>query len=245
MTSPPLIAVAPHLDDVALSAASEVTGWGGPRMIVSVFAGDPPGPISATAAAFHDSCGLHDDAMHHRRREDRAACAALECEPLHLGFPEALYRTTAAGDPVVATDYKLFDGAADAEPGVVAEVAAALGTVAASHPGAYWLVPLGNGLHRDHAIVRRAVESLHRPAVGYYEDQPYGWWGRPVGPPPPADYVRQCRVLDGRTWKTKLHALECHASQMRMLWGAAWRERIEDEHAREGAEPVEALWFGG
>jgi LmbE family N-acetylglucosaminyl deacetylase len=244
MTPPTLVALAPHLDDVALSASAAVLGWRGPRVLVTVFSGDPPGPLSPTAAAFHDACGLRGDAMRHRREEDRSACVTLASEPVHLGFPEALYRTTGDGRWAASTDAELFDGSAEGEPDVLAAVTRRLADVGEAHGDARWLLPVGNGLHRDHAIVRRAAESLGLPAFGYYDDQPYGWWARPAAPPPPAGYRRVPQALDARAWETKVRALACHASQMHMLWGPAWRQRLAAEHARDGAGAVETLWLG-
>lgn len=237
-----LVALSPHLDDIALSAVATMCNWPGRRILATVFSADPPNPHSAGAAAFHAACGLGDDPMGQRRAEDRASCAILDCEPIHLELQEVLYRTTATGEPVVTSVSDVFDGDPVREPNMVMAVARSVRELLDGLATAVLLVPMGNGRHRDHAIVRAAVESLDAPVLGYYEEQPYGWRDRPPGPPAPATYRRQVCPLEPTAWQAKVEALACHESQVGLLWGSRWQDALAAEHAHLDGMPAEVLW---
>jgi LmbE family N-acetylglucosaminyl deacetylase len=237
-----LIALSPHLDDVVLSAAATVLRWPGRRLLVSVFSGDPAEPPSGVAAAFHSACNLGHDAMLRRRLEDFAACEVLRCEPLHLEFREALYRTAANGESEIGEEGELFVASAARQDDAVRMVAETLRRILDEHPFSTVLAPLGHGCHRDHIIVRQAIEHLCYPIFAYYDDQPYEWWGRPRGPRPPDGYVHKMRKLHADGWETKIRALGCYASQMRMLWGQDWKQGFEIDHRQAGGIREEGLW---
>lgn len=235
-----LVALSPHLDDVALSAAGTVLGWPGRRLLVTVFSADRPGSRWGSAP---QSPGAGDDGlMGLRREEDLASCEVLGCEPTHLGLADALARTYAAGEPIREAAAHAFDADAEQEPDVVEATARALRQLLDPLPDAVLLVPAGEGGHRDHAIVRRAAEDLGVPLHGYYEDQPYGWRGKPKGPPLPSQYERRAHPLEPATWETKLRSLACHRSQMTLLWGEDWREAMAAEHTHADGVPTEAIW---
>jgi LmbE family N-acetylglucosaminyl deacetylase len=240
-----LVAVSPHLDDVVLSAARTVLAWRGPRIIATVFSGDPVGELSSAASAFHADCGLGNDAMAHRRNEDEAACAILDCEPLHLGLLEALYRRDAFEEPVVTDELQLFEHDVLAvladEADLVEIVADALTRALTYHGDAAVFAPLGTGRHRDHVVVRAAVERICAP-FGYYDDQPYGWWGRPPAPPPPLRYRRREFLLTRGEWERKRRALACYGSQMTMLWGPHWADPVDSAPDWRTEARAEALW---
>jgi len=242
-TTPTLVAVSPHLDDVALSAASTVSGWPGRRVVVTVFAGDPPFGLTAVARQFHDDCGLGDDAMVQRREEDRAGCAALGAEPVHLGLPEALYRERSPGVPAIEVEGELFEqDLLGEERPLVDQVTEVLRDAFAPLGPRSVLAPLGEGRHRDHLVVRAALERLH-PPWGYYGDQPYVAWGRPGAPGPPGTHERCDLDLGPTALATKVASLTCYRSQMAMLWGPAWSVPVEaGEPGWTTAARREVLW---
>jgi LmbE family N-acetylglucosaminyl deacetylase len=237
-----LVAVSPHLDDVVLSATKTLLAWAGPRVIATVFSGDPIGPLSRAASAFNVECELGHDAMARRRHEDKASCEILRCQPLHLGRLEALHRRTSGGEPVVNEERNLFEHDVLAEEADIVDAVADLLTEAlAVHRDPAVLAPLGTGGHRDHAIVRAAIERICVP-LGYYDDQPYGWWRRAPGPPPSPRYRRLEYVLTQREWERKQQALACHRSQMSMLWGASWADPVASALHWRAEARREALW---
>lgn len=236
----PLVVVSPHLDDAALSTVATLACWPGPRVVVTLFSGDPPPSLTPTARALHAAWRLDDDASRARRAEDRAACAELGATAVHLGLPDAIYRRRRDGSPVVGSERDLFCATDDGEQALTARAAALVDAWLA--PDAAVLAPLGVGGHRDHRIARAAAELASRPLAGYYEEQPYGWWGRSA-PVLPAGWRRRLHPLSPDALDLKLRAVGCYASQVRTLWDDRWRDALLRDHARRGAVFVEQIWW--
>lgn len=160
-----LVAVSPHLDDAAFSAGGTLAahardGW---RVtIVTCFAGNVARPAGFALACQLDK-GLAPDVdyMALRRAEDRAACAVIGAEPVHLPFLEAPHR--GYGDAAA-----LFDPARAGD-----DVAARLAPVLATLVGGADLVlgPLALGDHVDHRAVRAALAEVGPLLL--WEDWPY------------------------------------------------------------------------
>ncbi|MFG3289758.1 PIG-L deacetylase family protein [Streptomyces sp. NPDC048179] len=266
-----LVVLSPHLDDTALSCGAAVAAAataGADVVAVTVFDGDPQGPLSTAAREFHRACGHGDDAMAHRRAEDDAALARLGAVPVRLGLPEALYRRDAAGDARYPTGQDIFGrgfgsgyetatdephaGATgtpdpyDIEPDVVAEVVRRLTSLAAVRKAEMLLAPLAVGNHVDHRITATAARRLRRPLL-WYEDVPYalydrcrGWQEalRPVGP-----MVHHASPVD---WEAKLDAIDCYVSQHPVLWEDPERRRetltAYGTSVGAGDTPAERYW---
>jgi LmbE family N-acetylglucosaminyl deacetylase len=235
-----LIALSPHPDDVALSAAGAVLSWPGPCTLATVFCADRTVP--ASGGAFGMTANAAADLMARRRDEDSAACEILGCEPAQLGLEDALGRALASGEAVMEAAAWVFDGDASAEPDVLEAATQALRELIDGVPEPALLAPAGFGGHRDHAIARRAAEQAGAPIFAFYEDQPYGWRKRGQTPSPPAHFQRRTLALEPATWERKLRSLACHDSQMSILWGAHWRDEVAAEHARADGVPIETLW---
>ena len=96
--------LSPHLDDAVLSCGGLIARWinrGYDVTVLTIFAGDPPpGPLSPFAQELHSRWDQADGAVASRRAEDRIACGRLGASVAHLAFPDALYRRSAAGDPL-------------------------------------------------------------------------------------------------------------------------------------------------
>src|SRR4051794_35360271 len=89
--------VAPHYDDVALSCGGTVAmdARTGAPLIVTVFAGQPDGSLSAFAHLQHAQWGVSEaEVIAQRRREDACAAAALGASVATrwLDFLDAIYR---------------------------------------------------------------------------------------------------------------------------------------------------------
>ena len=103
-----------------------------------------------------------------RREEDRRAVDILGATAFHLGFLDAIYRTTPEGEPLYGDPV-----GAQMHPQDAALVADIAQDLKRRLQGDEVLVcPLGIGNHVDHVIVRQAAESLGVP-LRYVADFPY------------------------------------------------------------------------
>jgi hypothetical protein len=205
-------------------------------LIVTVFAGNPGARfLSASARAFHDECGIGDDAVCERRIEDAAAVRSLEGDFEHWNFLEAYYRHDRSGAALYSTVSELFAAKPNDEAELVHAVGTRLAECVAALPGATLYAPAGIGRHIDHLVVRLAAETYAaRETDGsfiLYEDLPYAIMGRSlcqITHPLELDlrYATPCR------WERKIAAIALYSSQVRLLWGSARNMRRDlTEHA--------------
>ena len=194
-----LVAISPHLDDVALGCADLVAAY--PRALVITVIAGRPGPHELTE--WDARCGFRqgDDVMGARRLEDDAAIRHLGGRPLWLDFLDRQY----------APEWSSPD------PGQIAEAVRPLlddaGVVAS---------PLGLG-HPDHVAVAAACYELARslPALEWivYEDAIY----RATAGATEAATAKlrasglHLEPLDLAPAERKRDAIDCYASQLRGL----------------------------
>jgi LmbE family N-acetylglucosaminyl deacetylase len=142
-----VVFVSPHLDDVALSCPGHV------------LAERARGAHVIVATLFTDGARAGE-----RQREDAAALALLDAEPLHLGLRDAPERRGhAAGFRALVLEARDRD-AEDARA-----AAAAIAPLARNAERIYF--PLGVGGHVDHRLAFDA--SLGLASCRYYEERPY------------------------------------------------------------------------
>lgn len=219
------ILLSPHLDDAILCLG----GWASalPRetfavTLTTVFAGIPPtGLLSPAAYAFHQDCGLDDDAVLERRAEDLAAAALVGAKAHWLDIPDAIYRM-ADGVPVYPTHNDLF-GIPVPEEDELCSVAAGLLAGELPAPDAL-LVPLSVGGHVDHVLTRQIGEAFAAtlPAncvVGYYEESLYtAQQGRRAWDRVDTRGLSPIEMtVTGDALDRKLAAIAAYASQVHML----------------------------
>lgn len=141
------LVISPHLDD-GVFGCGELLARSPGSLVVTVFAGIPapgtPAPDWDRRAGF-----LHaDQAMRHRRAEDRAALSALDAVPLWLDFLDDQYGERVEDEAI----------------------AAQLAAVIDAHPGHGVVAPAGL-FHSDHERVHRAALSLWPRVPGAR-----AWW---------------------------------------------------------------------
>jgi len=228
--------LSPHLDDAVYSCGgliSRQVGQGDAVLVITVCAGDPPGPLSTFARELHARWKLDRDPVAHRRQEDIAACAALGAEPIHGTIPDAVYRLDEEGTPYYPDEAAIFGGLCQQEERLVAGLAAWLDVHIDSDAVLY--VPLGLGGHVDHILVRKAGERL-RNAI-YYPDYPYAGQGArlPQGTAMPGGRVEaiQLTPLEIRDW---VQGALCYTSQVSTFWSspAAMEAAFRDYHEKAG-----------
>lgn len=223
----PLLAVSPHFDDAVLSVGATIAAARTQVVVCTVFAGLPQPPLSAPAREFHAECGLGDDAVAVRRAEDRAALALLGARAVHWDFLDAIYRRRGDGWLIEQLGSHL-DAATVFEPELTDEIAAALRALVRSlRPSAVWTCA-AIGDHVDHRAVlaaSRAAGAAEDVALHLWEDLPYA-----IGRPAPS--IGATLVAQPADLASKLDAIACYGSQLRMLFGEAdWRMQLT-EHAR-------------
>lgn len=198
-----LAVISPHLDDAVFGCGALLATLA-PALVVTVFAGIPR--TVTRAPSWDRQCGFRSAqaAVRARRREDRAALAALRCEPVWQDFLDSQYRLTPSVDVIAHALRRELESRA---PDVIA-------------------MPLGL-FHSDHRLVHAAclaiAHRLPRPRWIAYEDALYR---RQPG-------LVQDRLADLRGARVratplalphrrdagarKARAVQCYASQARAL----------------------------
>jgi LmbE family N-acetylglucosaminyl deacetylase len=215
------VVVAAHLDDAALSLGGTIAQLADssavPPTIVTVFAGSPP-TLSPFARAYHSANGLSGDVIERRRKEEHASAAVLGAHVELLSYPEILYR----GARSLAD---AFGALTLADRKLVAAIARDLADREPLRAAQTLAIPLSVGDHRDHVLTRCAAEiaaaRIHpAPDIVHYEDMPY------VARRPPSEWASLVPVraapqlvpMDDATWRRKCRSVECHESQLPILW---------------------------
>jgi LmbE family N-acetylglucosaminyl deacetylase len=194
-----LVAISPHLDDVALGCADLVAGYPG-ALVVTVVAGRP-GPHDLTD--WDGRCGFAwgDDVMGARRQEDDLALRQLGAIPVWLDFLDRQYAADwSSPDPdrVAGAIRPLLDDA-----GVVASplgllhpdhvaVAAGCFDVARSLPSLEWII------YED--AIYRATRGARKEAIAKLKAQGFSL--------EPFEVARTDR---------KRAAIDCYTSQLKGL----------------------------
>lgn len=151
--------LSPHLDDAVLSCPGYIqrlTQAGIRVVIATVFT-----EADASAAALYRA----------RRAEDRQAIRSLDATPLHLGFPDAPYRSTEYRD-----FREIIFGEAPEYRTTCELVAAAIGRLFSKFHPRTVLAPLAAGNHVDHRMTRdAALAAVDADRLLFYEDRPYAF----------------------------------------------------------------------
>jgi len=247
----PLVLVSPHLDDAVLSCGGRIAhevARGRPVVVLTAFSRDEPLETpSELAADLRRWWKLPLAAvMAHRRREDREACSRLGAEPVHLDFPDALYRLDDRGEPLYPTLEALYGEIHAADAPLVEALAR---RIAAEDPAAELLGPLGVGHHVDHQIVRRALERV-RPEAGFYEEFPYTEWKRRAVPKAlvrPETWRSEALGLTAEELEARVGAITAYASQVPAMFRTVGRLRRQLRRAlkRSGGERIWRLRAAG
>jgi LmbE family N-acetylglucosaminyl deacetylase len=152
-----IVVVSPHFDDAVLGAAHLLATYRG-STVITVLGGWPPQyPPEPTAWDAAGGFQPGDDVVETRRREDQAALAILDAQPVWLDFPDHQYLKK------------------EARPGRDQVAAALAHAVLAAGPTAVFL-PMGLG-NPDHVLTHDAGRLVRdeRPDLAWfcYEDHGY------------------------------------------------------------------------
>lgn len=225
--------VSPHLDDAVFSVGAtiyELVQAGLDVTVATVLAGDPSALTTLDAPAARAGFTSSAEEAQIRRAEDVRACALLGAK-VHWGDLSGLSDSPASAEAVIGVLQPLF-----ARTDLVLT------------PG----FPLR---HQHHALVAAAVDQLGSagPVYARYVEQPYASWevlnrhrlveitrGSPTarrGFPEDQD-VRCLRTsISVRSYRQKVLAMNCYASQLRILRRFP-RTRILGHEALVGGERI-------
>lgn len=225
-----LLAISPHLDDAMFSAGAYLArraSEGCQVVIVTCFTTSVPDPQGfALACQLDKGLAADVDYMALRRDEDRAACALVGCQPVHLPFAEAPHR--GYEDAAALFGQRL---PSDTVAGPLSDAIAAL--VRSLGPDVI-LGPAAIGGHVDHVIVRSIIEKVEFSDKIFWADLPYaaraqfdrgGFTAERCDPMLPA----------------KLAACRCYASQLAFQFKTT--DAMESALQIDGAEWFEP-WSG-
>jgi LmbE family N-acetylglucosaminyl deacetylase len=237
--------IAPHPDDVALSCggAVAIAARAMSPLILTVFAGQPEGPLTRFASEMHEQWALSPRSVAgQRREEDRCAAAALGAgvRTEWLDELDAIYR-----NPAYRSDEALFGRLLEDDYPVIDRLVETF----ASYDGIEYFVPLAVGNHVDHQLVFRAGRRLAaRGAVVWaYADVPYALDTRRLTPRLAAGTVREVRLtwLDDDAFERKCAAIGCYTSQLGVIFRdhGDFRGAIDRYHrAVGGGAWAEVCW---
>lgn len=237
-----ILAVSPHLDDAALSAAGQLRGFverGDAVEVVTLFAGIPQPPYSEPAVLMHRLWDLPEDPVERRRAEDRCAHQRLGTRARHADFLDEVYRRAPDGDWLIRDGWKRAEDTGGDEQDLRAALAVHLYGLLTSRRPDLVLTCAAVGRHVDHRRTRDAVLTAAPVAgvpVRFWEDLPYAEWTSRFPPLPrwAAIGPPALEPVGDEAWEIKLSAVRCYASQHRMLWpeaGQDWRA-VMDAHAK-------------
>jgi len=184
-----LLCVSPHFDDAVLSVGgllAERASKGLPSLVLTVFGGQAPLPVSDAARAFHRSCGVEEDdgLVPLRRQEDARAVARLGASGRHLDLPEALYRRDRSDGPLYPVPGSQFGPRHSGDAALLEGLVDQLAQVIAAEGPQLVMGPRGTGGHVDHVLVRDALlrGTPSDLPVLLWTDQPYAVLAAPPGP---------------------------------------------------------------
>jgi LmbE family N-acetylglucosaminyl deacetylase len=217
-----LIVLSPHLDDAALSCGGLLAATRDKvsRLVITVTSGTP-----ARSRGRKGFASPLD-----RRLEDRAAMRELDCDFVHLGFADAVYRTSPVSGQLIYRDSRERLAAPPIDDaGHVEELYLVLRRLCQDLGNVLVLSPLGIGQHVDHVICARVALRLFgaSPSLLFYEDFPYVLGGSLIGAlddDPPQTIARLGRSAVGRyaagiDAEAKVSILRHYRSQIPLLFG--------------------------
>jgi LmbE family N-acetylglucosaminyl deacetylase len=245
------IFLSPHYDDAELSCGGTLAAMadaGEEPLILTIFGGEPDGPLSSFAAEMHQAWGLGpSDAIEHRRQEEACAANALGVESQWLNLPDAIYR----GERYLNDDH-LFGAIHPLEATLYRDIRNAIFGYLEKHdiePNTFFC-PLGIGDHVDHQHVLATARSLtyRGYSVVAWEDYPYA--GDPGVEVEPVARRRSSGNADVRRLSEdqltrKIAAINCYASQHSVIFrfqgDPAEATRAYAERVGNGT-PAERFW---
>lgn len=169
-----LLILSPHLDDAALSCGGLIMQTKGiiSRLVITICSGDPP---SSKQGKRSKGRSIQIDPKI-RRREDISAMHFADCDFVHLGFSDAIYRrSSTSGKLIYANQNQTWDGPRVDDASHIEELFLILNRLCKGMGKLLIFTPLGIGSHVDHVICTQIACRLlmNENRLMFYEDFPY------------------------------------------------------------------------
>jgi LmbE family N-acetylglucosaminyl deacetylase len=255
-----ILALSPHLDDVALSVGGIVARAVENRtdvVVCTVFTADAPDPAltSPVIEELNALWNLGAAPFAARQKEDVAAIGRLGARLKHGDKLDAIYRTGPGGDCLYPSKAAIFSDPA-LEDDVLSSVSALLSDWLDDVKPDGILCPLAIGRHVDHLITSesmRAIAAERHLDVYLYEDFPYCTGRFPRARPDSVEATlgrTQWKFTDPETIPVdvtvKLGAIAQYESQVKGLFSTAQEmESLVKDYMRSENAPggfCETLW---
>jgi LmbE family N-acetylglucosaminyl deacetylase len=251
-----VVVLSPHIDDAVLSCTGLLSALDGlaPRLVVTLYCGNPESPRpEAPGQKARQRARRGHAAPSVRRREDLAAMRYLDCDWVHLGFPEAIYRRSPTmGHLIYRHPRQKWTRPNVADSAHMEELFLVLRRLCGNMGPRLLVSPIGIGHHVDHRICGLTALRLASPhtRVIFYEDFPYVT-GSCVGSgndDDPTSALARLGLRPTRRYvvpsntKRQVKAVSLYASQIEPLFGseATMREAVEARRYR--GQPSEFYW---
>jgi LmbE family N-acetylglucosaminyl deacetylase len=251
-----VVVLSPHIDDGILSCAGLLSALDGlaPRLVVTLYCGNPELPDHGEARP----TGRRRTRRGHappsvRRKEDIAVMRYLDCDWVHLGFAEAIYRRSPTmGRLIYQHPRQKWTRPNVADAAHIEEVFLVLRRLCRDMGPRLLFTPIGIGHHVDHRICAMTALRLadRQTRIVFYEDFPYviGKGAGSGDDDDPASALARLGLIPTRRYfvpantKRQAKALSLYASQIRPLFGsmAKMREAVEARTYR--GQPSEFFW---
>ena len=245
-----VIVLSPHLDDAVLSAAGLLAALRGrvSRLVVTVACGNPL-PRNGERRARHRK-GFTSPTE--RRREDIEAMHDLDCDFVHLGFADCIYRRSPmTGDLIYEKARTKFALCSPEDRAYVEELFLVLRRLSKNMGRVLVVAPLGIGLHVDHIVVAQVALQLVEPShLLFYEDVPYVFNPRvgvgisdgPLAAMERLGCVPVHRLAISYEVSTKSRLIRHYESQIPLLFSKP--DRLDEELSQRAwkGTPAEFFW---
>lgn len=250
-----VVVLSPHIDDAVLSCGALIRALRGrvSRLVVTICCGNPESAESDTRnpTRIRQRKGYASPAI--RRREDIEAMHHLDCDFVHLGFADAIFRRSpTTGKLIYRQSRQKWSRPNIGDAAHVEELYLVLRRLCHNMGSILLFSPMGIGYHVDHTISAMTALRLsnRRVRLVFYEDFPYvvdqkiGSGDdddpeRALGRLSCAPLQRLYAPLDVRK---QAKTLSFYSSQIRSLFGDSKRMHKALAARTHDGKPAEFLW---
>jgi LmbE family N-acetylglucosaminyl deacetylase len=172
-----VIILSPHMDDAAISCGGLLTRLKdyGSTLVINIFAGNPE-PRDWLKGDKRGKIRRSFTSPQRRRMEDKRALTSINCDYVHLGFCDSIYRRDRVTRALLYRQFKnIWQPPSKEDISAIQEVYAVVEKLCTNLGAVLVISPLGIGYHVDHLICANVGLKLMKSGlrVVFVEDFPY------------------------------------------------------------------------